>query len=90
MKTRPTGESIDDVLDRFQFPSMAPKVPCAPHLQRKEDVFVDRARDARYDGSALVTAFDSGAFALLPIVVDDKVAGCLYAELPRAPANSMW
>ncbi len=82
-----TGESVDDVLERFQFPVDGAEGPMRAAFQRKEDVFVDRARDARYDGSALVTAFDPGAFALLPIVVDGKVAGCLYADLPRAPAS---
>jgi hypothetical protein len=80
------GESVDDSLDRFQFPVDGAEGPMRAALQRKEDIFVDRVRDARYDGSALVTAFDSGAFALLPIVIDGKVAGCLYADLPRAPS----
>jgi HD-like signal output (HDOD) protein len=82
-----TGESVDDVLERFQFPVDGAEGPMQAALQRKEDVFVDRARDARYNGSALVTALDPGAFALLPIVIDGKVAGCLYADLPRAPAS---
>lgn len=81
------GESIDDALDRFQFPVDGAEGPMRAAFQRKEDVFVDRARDARYDDSALVTAFQPGAFALLPIVVDGKVAGCLYADVPRAPTS---
>ena len=80
-----TGESVDDVLERFQFPVDGAEGPMLAPLQHKEDVFVDRARDARYDNSALVTAFQPGAFALLPIIVDCKVAGCLYADVPRAP-----
>jgi hypothetical protein len=80
------GESVDDVLQRFQFPVDGAEGPMRAALQRKEDVFVDRARDARYDTSALVAAFQPGAFALLPIIVDGKVAGCLYADLPRAPS----
>ena len=82
-----TGESVDDVLERFQFSVDGAEGPMRAALQRKEDVFIDRARDARYDDSALVTAFKPGAFALLPIVIDGKVAGCLYADLPRAPAE---
>jgi hypothetical protein len=82
-----TGESVDQVLERFQFPVDGAEGPMRAALQRKEDVFVDRARDARYDDSALVTAFQPGAFALLPIVIDGKVAGCLYADIPRAPCG---
>jgi len=81
-----TGESVDESIERFQFPVDGAEGPMRAALERKEDVFVDRARDARYDGSALVTAFEPGAFALLPIVVDGKVAGCLYADVPRAPS----
>ena len=81
-----TGESVDHVLDRFQFPVDGAEGPMRAALERKEDVFVDRERDARYDASALVAAFQPGAFALLPIIVDGKVAACLYADLPRAPA----
>jgi hypothetical protein len=79
------GESVEDALERFQFPVDGAEGPMRAALERKEDVFVDRARDARYDSSALVTAFQPGAFALLPIIVDGKVAGCLYADVPRAP-----
>jgi HD-like signal output (HDOD) protein len=79
------GESVEDALERFQFPVDGAEGPMRAALERKEDVFADRARDARYDSSALVTAFQPGAFALLPIVVDGKVAGCLYADVSRAP-----
>jgi hypothetical protein len=54
-------------------------------LQRKEDIYVDRARDARYDESALVTALDPRGFVLLPIVIERKTAGCLYADLHGTP-----
>ena len=81
------GESVDDALERFQFPVDGAEGPMRAALQRKGDVFVDRARDARFDRSALVAAFDSGAFALLPIILDGKVAGCLYADVLRSPAS---
>jgi len=79
------GESVEDALERFQFPVDGAEGPMRAALERKEDSFADRARDARYDSSALVTAFQPGAFALLPIIVDGKVAGCLYADVSRAP-----
>jgi hypothetical protein len=82
-----TGDSSSDVLERFQFPVDGAEGPMRAALQRKEDVFVDRTRDARYDGSALVAAFDPGAFALLPVVIDGKVAGCLYADVARTPSG---
>jgi len=38
------GESVDDVLQRFQFPVDGAEGLMRPALQRKEDVFVDCAR----------------------------------------------
>jgi hypothetical protein len=55
--------------------------PIRAALLRKEDLYVDRARDGRYDRSALVTAFNPGGFVLLPIVVERKTIACLYADL---------
>jgi hypothetical protein len=67
-----SGEMADGWLLRFQFPLEA---------LRREDIWIDRARDGRYDASPIVTAFNPGGFALLPIVVDRKTVACLYADL---------
>jgi HDOD domain len=80
-----SGELAGDPLNRFQFPMDGADGPIRAALQRKEDIYVDRARDARYDGSALVTAFNPGGFALLPIVIERKTVGCLYADLHGSP-----
>jgi len=79
-----SGESADDPLNRFYFPMDGADGPIRAALQRKEDIYVDRARDGRFDRSALVTAFDPGGFALLPIVIERKTVACLYADL-RGP-----
>jgi hypothetical protein len=68
-------------LDSFYFPMDGADGPIRAALQRNEDIWVDRARDGRYDRSALVTAFDPAGFALLPIVIDRKTVACLYADL---------
>ncbi len=81
------GGSPEDVLQRFQFPVDGTEGPMRAAIQCKEDIFIDRARDSRYDKSALVAAFEPGAFALLPILIDRKAAGCLYVDLGRAPAE---
>ena len=80
------AESVDDVLEKFQFPVDGSEGPIRAALVRKEQLFVDRKRDPRYDSSALVAAFNPGAFALLPIIIDGKAAACLYADLRRAPS----
>ena len=56
-------------------------------LQKRNDLLVDRARDGRYDDSALVRIFAPAAFVLLPVIVDQKPAGCLYADLAGAAAG---
>ena len=76
-----SGESEDNPLDHFYFPLDGADGPIRAALLRKEDLYVDRARDGRYDNSALVTAFNPGGFVLLPIVVERKTIACLYADL---------
>jgi len=76
-----SADTIDSLLKQFQFSMDGADGPIRAALQRKEDIYVDRARDDRYDDSALVKALDPGGFALLPIVIEGKTAGCLYADL---------
>jgi hypothetical protein len=55
-------------------------------LNRRNDLLIVRARDDRYDGSELVRIFAPASFALLPVIVDHKPAGCIYADrLEPAP-----
>jgi len=80
-----SGDAVDEILHRFQFSLDGVPGPLIRALLRKEDIFIDRARgDHRYDSSALVTAFDPGLFALFPIVIESKTAGCLYADIRQA------
>ena len=74
------GENIEEDLRRFQFP-MSEADGQMIAMQRKIDVLVDRARDDRYDTSAIVLELHPGVFGLFPIVVDEIVAGCLYCAL---------
>ncbi|HEV8040773.1 MAG TPA: HDOD domain-containing protein [Bryobacteraceae bacterium] len=76
-----SGASADDLLSRFQFSMDGAGGPIRTALQRREDIWIDRARDGRYDGSDLITAFNPEGFALLPVVIDRKTVACLYADL---------
>ncbi|MEO8132334.1 MAG: HDOD domain-containing protein, partial [Bryobacteraceae bacterium] len=73
------GDCSESVLDRFDFPIDRGESPVSAALRSKLDVLVDGTRDDRYNNSALVKELDAAAFALFPVVVDRKVAGCLYA-----------
>jgi hypothetical protein len=76
-----SGEPADNPVERFYFPMDGADGPIRAALLRREDLYVDRARDGRYDHSALVAAFNPGGFVLLPIVVERKTVACLYADL---------
>ena len=80
-----SADLVEDLLKQFQFPMDGADGPIRAALQRKEDIYVDRARDARYDDSALVRALEPGGFVLLPLVIERKTAGCLYADLEGSP-----
>ena len=75
-----SGNAVDDLLNRFQFPIDNAEGPIRAALSRRTDVLVDRKRDDRYDVSALVDAIQPSAFALFPIIIDSQPAGCLYAD----------
>ena len=74
-----SGAAVDRCPERFEFPVERTDGPIGAVLKRRTDLLVDRLRDDRYDGSALVARFQPTAFALLPVVVDGKAAACLYA-----------
>ena len=79
-----SGGVVEDVLRGFDFPVDRLDGPIRAALQYKSDVLIDCAGDSRYDGSALVAAMEPAAFALFPLVVDQKPVGCLYADRQRA------
>jgi hypothetical protein len=80
------SETGEQILEQFHFPVEHAEGPFVAALKRRTDVLVDRLRDDRYDGSSLVTRLKPSAFALFPIIVDEKAAACLYAgRLNAAP-----
>jgi HD-like signal output (HDOD) protein len=79
-----SGGVVEDVLRGFDFPVDRLDGPIRAALQYKSDVLIDCARDGRYESSALVAAMAPAAFALFPIVVDEKPVGCLYADRQSA------
>ena len=74
------GDDTEEILRRFHFRIERMEGPVYAAMQRRVDVLVDRSRDDRYDNSLLVTTVEPSAFALFPVVVGGKVAGCLYAD----------
>jgi hypothetical protein len=70
----------DELLRRFDFRVDRGDGPVSAALQRRNDLLIDRARDGRYDSSDLVRIFAPAAFVLLPVIVEERVAGCIYAD----------
>ena len=87
------GEGAEDALHAFQFPMLKTEGPILAAMVREQDVIIDCARDSRYDGSRLVRKLRPRSFALLPVIVDDLTAGCLYADVRESsgidPARSV-
>jgi HD-like signal output (HDOD) protein len=74
------GEEIDALLEGFHFPMSGPGNPVHLALTLRQDLFVDRRRDGRFEHTELVRALKPRAFALLPVVVDGVGIGCLYLD----------
>lgn len=80
IRARLASGDAEHLLSSFQFPIDHSDGPIRAALERRADILVDRNRDNRYDGSNLVSTVQPAAFALFPIIVDGKPAGCLYAD----------
>lgn len=74
------GEGSEDLLERFRFPLRALNSPVTAALGRRQDLFVQRVRDARFERSDLVRTLQPDVFGLLPVVVDGVVLGALYFD----------
>ncbi len=79
------GNDVDTLVEQFRFPMDRPDAPVAAAMLRRQNLVVNCAVDGRYDRSELVRAFRPRVFALCPVVVDDVVAGCIYADNSEAP-----
>ena len=79
-----SGPLAADVLNRFHFALDHSDEPILAVLANRGDVLIDRTRDRSYDGSVLAAALDPRAFAVLPIAIEGKVIGCVYADRKAA------
>lgn len=64
----------------FRFSVLRADAALTAAVDRRQDLWVHRGADKRYEESRVVGAFDPVRFALFPVVVDDVVAGVLYAD----------
>jgi len=81
-----SGAAGEAALRTFQFSLRGGDPALAGAIDRKQDLWVNRKTDARYERSRIASTFDPVEFGLLPVIVDGVVAGLLYAGR-RMPAD---
>jgi HD-like signal output (HDOD) protein len=74
------GESIDKLVQNFNFPVTGASGPVAAAILKQTDVFVSGPRDRRFDGSRFSQVVGVPLYGLLPLVAGGTVAGCLYFD----------
>jgi hypothetical protein len=75
------GEQIEAVLQMFRLPLGAPGQPITEVLLSKRDLFVSAEQgSARLRDCEPIKTLKPACFGLFPLVVDDRVLGCLYFD----------
>ncbi|HBY63748.1 MAG TPA: hypothetical protein DEH78_28315 [Solibacterales bacterium] len=82
------GDDMEAALAAFDFAVEARGGVIALALLRRQDVFVNPDREGRFSESELARRMNAASFGLFPIVVDDRVLGCLYFDDDRPRALS--
>jgi HD-like signal output (HDOD) protein len=74
------GESIDKLVQSFNFLVTAAAGPVAAAVLKRTDVFVSGPRDRRFDGTRFSQIVGEPQYGLFPLVAGGTVAGCLYFD----------
>ncbi len=72
-------------LESFRFVMTRMDVILAAVIDRKQDLWIDRRTDTRFESSRVLAAFNPQFAVVLPVVVDRVVAGFLYADHTAMP-----
>jgi hypothetical protein len=80
------GSGDDAAVDAFDFRVYAGDTALDAAVSRRQDLWIKRRVDSRYDASGVVIAYDPSHFALFPLVVGGVVAGVLYADRRKLQA----
>lgn len=75
-----SGQGADEALRWFNFPVSRTDPAMTAAIHRKQDLWINRQTDQRFDRSKIVIASEPPHFALFPVVVDNVVAGAIYAD----------
>jgi hypothetical protein len=83
-----SGVHVEDSLRAFNFSLMRGDPVLSSLIERKQDLWINTQTDLRYAASRVVSLFDPAHFLLLPVVVDEIVAGAIYADR-KAPLTGI-
>jgi len=80
------GESIDKIINNFNFPVIGAYSPVSAVVLKRTDVFVAGPQDRRYDGTRFAQIINAPVFGMYPLEAAGSVIGCLYFDR-REPKN---
>lgn len=80
------GESIEKLIQNFDFPVTGAYGPVTSVVLKRSDVFVAGPRDRRFEGTRFAQLFPAPVFGVYPLVAGGAVIGCLYFDR-KEPKN---
>jgi HD-like signal output (HDOD) protein len=75
-----SGMAADEAIGLFSFSLARNDSMLNAAIKRRHDLWVDRKADLRHEGSQVFAALGAMHAVVFPVVVDDVVAGVLYAD----------
>lgn len=78
-----SGEDRESALAAFRFSLQDGDPLLNACVERRQDLWINRETDLRFEGSRVFAVLDPEHAAVFPVVVDDVVAGIVYADRSR-------
>lgn len=75
-----SGQEVAQALHLFQFSLMRSDPALSAAIDRRLDLWINTKADLRYTASRVSALFESPHWLLLPVVVDNIVAGVMFGE----------
>jgi HD-like signal output (HDOD) protein len=79
-----SGNDANQGVERFRFSLTRYDPLLDASIRHKQDLWIDRKTDSRYERSSAITALDPSHFVVLPVIVDGVVAGALFADRKKS------
>lgn len=76
------GAAVEQLLDSFRFELSPVAGPVSVAMLRRQSVFVPAERDFTTQELRFAQAFGASSIGIMPIVLRDQLAGCIYVDRP--------